>query len=100
MDDDADTLRSMRYSKQDDNEKKAILSQITLLENNIEFTLGNNIVSLEHPLTNVRIRHSLVNRKTYYKGKWTNVSLAMIITWFRCINSEEANHVEGMIFNS
>ena len=97
-DDDADVYRSMRYSKQCQNHEESLLSQLSLIENDIEFVLGNNVVSMEHPFTKTKIRRSLVNGKTFYKGKWTNkITFEMMLAWFRCSNIEEGAAFEYMI---
>jgi len=55
-----------------------------LVENDIEYTLGNNIVYITHPIFNIKIRRSVVHNKTYYKGKWrTDFPVSKIITWYK-----------------
>jgi uncharacterized protein YkuJ len=83
MDDDADTFRSMRYSKQDSNHKMSLNQELIFIENDVNYTLGNNVMSIEHPLTHTKLKRSLVNNKTFYKGKWrTDISVKLIISWY------------------
>ena len=98
--DDADMYRFMRNSKQDSNYKHSILSQITLIENDITFTLGNNVATMEHPFTKTKIRQSFVNKKTYHNGKWTNkIPFELLVAWFRSSDIETAKSFEHMISN-
>jgi len=77
-------MRSMRYLNQDANYNASLIEQKILIENDIDFTLGNNVVAIEHPITHVKIRRSLVNDKTYHKGSWrTDVTLDHIIKWYK-----------------
>ena len=83
LNDDADTFRSMRYSKQDSNHKMSLTQELIFIENDVNYTLGNNIITIEHPLTHTKLKRSLVNNKTYYKGKWrTDISVKLIINWY------------------
>jgi len=98
--DDADAYRLMRYSKQDSNYKHSSLCQKAFIENNIKFTLGNHVATLEHPLTKTKIRQSLVHKKTYYNGKWTDkIPFDLLIAWFRSSDIETAKSFEHMISN-
>ena len=82
-DDNADTLRMMRYQKQDQKYKKSLRQQQMLIKNDIKYTLGNNVVTIEHPLTHAKLKRSLVNNKTYYEGKWRyDISIESIINWY------------------
>jgi len=83
VNDDADTFRSLRYSKQDSNRKMSLTQELIFVENDINYTLGNNIVVIEHPVTHTKLKRSLVNNKTFYKGKWrTDFSIKLIISWY------------------
>jgi uncharacterized protein YkuJ len=83
IDDDADTFRSMRYSKQDSNHKMSLRQELTFIENDINYTLGNNVIVIEHPFTHTKLKRSLVNNKTFYKGKWrTDISIKLIFSWY------------------
>jgi hypothetical protein len=83
INDDADTFRSMRYSKQDSNHKMSLTQELTFIENDINYILGNNTITIEHPLTHTKLKRSLVNNKTSYKGKWRNdISVKLIINWY------------------
>jgi len=83
INDDADTFRSMRYSKQDSNHKMSLTQELIFIENDVNYTLGNNIITIEHPLTHTKLKRSLVNNKTFYKGKWrTDISVKLIISWY------------------
>ncbi len=84
-DDDADTFRSMRYAKQDENYRMSLTQQLRLIENDVDYTLGNNVIVIEHPLTHIQLTRSLVNNKTRYRGKeWrTDISLGSIINWYK-----------------
>lgn len=82
-DNDADIFRSMRYSNQDSNYKASLINELTFIENDINYVLGNNIITIEHPLTHTKLKRSLVNNKTFYKGKWkTDISIKWIINWY------------------
>jgi hypothetical protein len=81
--DDADTFRSMRYGGQHANHKKAILQQIKLVENDIPYILGNNTVTITHPLTKTTLKRSLVTDKTFIGGKWKTYPFQYIITWYK-----------------
>jgi competence CoiA-like predicted nuclease len=84
-DDDADTFRSMRWAKQDANYKTSLKQQLWFTENDVEYTLGNSIIVIEHPLTHTQLTRSLVSNKTRYKGKeWrTDISVQSIIDWYK-----------------
>jgi competence CoiA-like predicted nuclease len=87
IDDDADILRSMRYDKQINNYKMSLTQELIFIKNDINYTLGNNVIVIEHPLTHTKLRRSLVNNKTYYKGKWrTDISVKLIINWYNSNN--------------
>ena len=58
----------MRYSKQDSNHKMSLTQELTFIENDINYILGNNIITIEHPLTHTKLKRSLVNNKTFYKN--------------------------------
>ena len=82
-DDDADTFRSMRYSKQDSNYKMSLRQELLFIENDVNYILGNNVIFIEHPFTHTKLKRSLVNNKTFYKGKWrTDISIKLIFTWY------------------
>jgi len=82
-DDDADVMRAMRYTKQDRNYIKSLNQELLFVENDIVYTLKNNVISIDHTITRTKIRRSLVNNKTFYKGKWrTDVSIKLIINWY------------------
>jgi len=82
-DDDADAFRSMRYSKQYSNHKMSLTQELIFIENNVNYTLGNNVIVIEHQLTHTKVKRSLVNDKTFYKGKWrTDISVKLIINWY------------------
>jgi hypothetical protein len=82
-DDDADVLRMMRYAKQEQNYKKSLTQELGFIEHDIHYVLGNNIITVEHPVTSTKLKRSLVNNKTFYKGKWrTDVSIKLIIDWY------------------
>ena len=60
-----------------------MLIHLTFIENDINYILGNNIITIEHPLTHTKLKRSLVNNKTSYKGKWRNdISVKLIINWY------------------
>lgn len=87
IDDDADTLRSMRYSKQSYKNKFALSQELIFVENDVKYKLYNNVIEIQHPLTETKLKRSLVNNKTYYKGKWRNdVSIKLIIAWYSSKN--------------
>jgi competence CoiA-like predicted nuclease/uncharacterized protein YkuJ len=79
-DNDADAFRSDdKYT----NHKIALTNELTFVENDITYTLGNHVIIIEHPLTHTKIKRSIVNNKTFYQGKWrTNISIKLIISWY------------------
>ena len=82
-DDTADTLRSMRYAKQDRNTRMSLTNELIFINNDINYTSLNNVIVIEHPFTHTKLKRSLVNNKTFYKGKWqTNISIKLIINWY------------------
>ncbi len=82
--DTADIHRSMRYANQDRNYKLSLTNELILIENDINYILGNNVVLIEHPITKIKIKRSLVNNKTFYKGKWrTNININLLIKWYK-----------------
>ena len=82
-DDDADILRMMRYDKQEQNYKKSLTQELVFIEHDIHYVLGNNIITVEHPVTRTKLKRSLVNNKTFYEGKWrTYISIKLIIDWY------------------
>ena len=53
------------------------------IENDVNYILGNNVIFIEHPFTHTKLKRSLVNNKTFYKGKWrTDISIKLIFTWY------------------
>ncbi len=83
-DDTADILRSMRYEKQDRNYKKSLLQEHIFIENDINYLLVNNVISVEHPITHTKVRRSLVSNKTFYKGIWRkDISTKLLISWYK-----------------
>lgn len=86
-DDDADVMRSMRYEKQGRKHILSLCNELELVENDIEYKLGNNVVEIEQPVTHTKVRNSLVNNKTFYKGKWkSGIPLNMLILWYHSDN--------------
>lgn len=84
IDDDADTFRSMRYANQDANHRMSLSQEIVFIKNDVKYVLLNNVISIEHPSTHVKIRRSLVNNKTYYKGEWRKyISIDRILKWYQ-----------------
>lgn len=79
-DNDADACRSgNKYT----NHKMSLTNELTFVENDITYTMGNHIIIIEHPLTHTKIKRSIVNNKTFYQGKWrTNISVKLIILWY------------------
>jgi uncharacterized protein YkuJ len=83
-DDTADDLRSMRYEKQDKNYKTSLLQEEIFIVNDINYLLGNNVISIEHPVTHTKVRRSLVNNKTFYKGIWRqDITINLLINWYK-----------------
>ena len=63
------------------NHKMSLTNELTFVENDITYTMGNHIIIIEHPLTHTKIKRSIVNNKTFYQGKWrTNISVKLIIS--------------------
>jgi hypothetical protein len=82
-DDTADDLRAMRYSNQDHNDRKSSHQQSILINYDIKYTLGNNVVTIIHPIFKTKIRRSLVNNKTFYNGQWrTDIPISKINIWY------------------
>ena len=97
-DDDADTYRFMRYHKQDANHKKSILIEIELVTNDIEYTLGNHVVTIKHPITNTTVRRSLIKTKTCYKNTWYNkISLSLIMKWYKSTSIDDIKDLESLM---
>ena len=81
--DDADVYRMMRYEKQEDKFKESLKNELIFIENDVEYIKGNNIITVTHQLTNIKIRRSLVNNKTYINGKWqSNLYINAILNWY------------------
>lgn len=71
--------------------KNRILSEISLLQNNITFISGYNLATLEHPLTKKKSIVSLVNNKTCFNKKWSNkIPFEMLLKWFHASDLETA----------
>lgn len=88
-DDDAETMRYMRFQKQDTNYKYSLKNQLLFIENDILYTLGNNVVTIEHPVTKTKIRRSIVTNKTFYKGKWIDrLQFNLLLNWYNSINND------------
>ena len=93
IDDDADTFRSMRYANQDRNHRMSFSQEMIFITNDIKYVLLNNVISIEHPSTHIKIRRSLVNNKTYYKGEWRrNISIDRILKWYQSKSEFELIH--------
>jgi hypothetical protein len=61
----------------------SLTQELIFVENDINYILGNNIIVIEHPVTHTKLKRSLVNNKTFYKGKWRiNISVKLIISWY------------------
>jgi hypothetical protein len=87
--DDADTFRSMRWAKQDENYKMSLKQQLWFTENDVDYKLGNNIIEIKHPITQKTLKRSLVNNhQTHFKGtKWiSNISNRQIVVWYKEIH--------------
>jgi hypothetical protein len=76
----------MRYSKQDSNYKMSLTQELIFIENDVNYTnafFENNIIVIEHPFTHTKLKRSLVNNKTFYKGKWrTDIPIKLIFSWY------------------
>jgi len=72
-----------RSDKKYVNHKMSLINELIFIENDITYELKNNVIIIEHPLTHTKIKRSIVNNKTFYKGKWrTNISAKLIISWY------------------
>jgi hypothetical protein len=87
----------MRKNAQYDKKKVSINQQIKFIEHDIPYILGNQIISIVQPFTKTIIKRSLVNRVTYYKGKWRkSVPFDLIIQWYHA-TLETAIDIEQII---
>jgi competence CoiA-like predicted nuclease len=87
VNDDADIYRLMRYTKQDNNRVMSLTQELTFIENDIPYILGNNVITITHSKTQTQLKRSLVNNKTLYKGTWRNdISVKLIINWYNSHN--------------
>lgn len=85
----ADTLRLMRYQEQGRKSRMAINNEKIFIINDIKYTLDNNVISIIHPVTNTKIRRSLVNNKTFYKGEWRkDITLNLLIEWYESSSND------------
>lgn len=80
---DAEVYRSLRWSRQQSNEIKALEIEIWMIKNDIDYVIKNHVAYIEHPLTCEKIRRSLIKNKTFYKGKWIpHIPLKCICNWY------------------
>ena len=87
VNDDADIYRSMRYTKQYNNRVMSLTQELTFIENDIPYILGNNVITITHSKTQTQLKRSLVSNKTLYKGTWRNdISVKLIINWYNSYN--------------
>lgn len=92
---DGTTSESFQHAiEKRDAELVNIENNIDLLnKHNITSQVSNNILTLIHPITNTKIRKSLRQDKTQYKGEWrTNITMIMIIKWYKS-NSESSDDI-------
>jgi hypothetical protein len=81
--DTADDHRMMRDSKQHSNHNIALEREKVFIQNNIKYELGNHVIVITHPITQTKIRRSLIKNKTYYKNIWRdNITIPLIIAWY------------------
>jgi hypothetical protein len=86
-DDHADILRTMRHDKQDVNHIRSLTTELIFIENDIKYDFDNNVALIVHPLTKTKIKRSMVNNKTFYKGKWReNITQNLLIKWYKSEN--------------
>jgi hypothetical protein len=63
--------------------------QEMLINRDIDYTLGNNLVYIQHPIFDTKITRSLVKNKTYYNKKWReNIPMSLIISWYHNTDSD------------
>ena len=83
---DAEVYRSLRWSRQQSNEIKALEVEIMLIKNDVDYVIKNHVAYIENPRTGVKIRRSLIKNQTFYKGKWTpnehKIPLKCICAWY------------------
>jgi uncharacterized protein YkuJ len=88
-DDTAGDFSSMRHMNQQYNHRKSVNTLICFETENIEYIEGNNVITIFHPISKIKIRRSLINDKTFYSGKWsTNMKFNDIIEWYRSFDGE------------
>jgi len=96
-DDDADTYHNMRKYAQFDKKIVSIYEQKKFVKHDIPYILENQIISLIQPFTKTILKRSLVNRLTYYKGKWKkSVPFELIAQWYHA-TLQTATEIEQMI---
>jgi hypothetical protein len=84
-DDTSGDYHLMRYMKQQHNINKSI-SILTYLDDEcVKYVKGNHVITITHPVSNVLIRRSTINSKTFIKGKWMFIDLVDIVDWYKSI---------------
>jgi hypothetical protein len=93
-DDNSGDHRYMRHSKQDQNYKKSLTNELLMINNDIEYIVVNNVITIEHPKTKTKIRRSLVSDKTFHKGKWfEKIFINSICKWYHSENDDILNYL-------
>lgn len=49
----------------------------------VKYEEYNHIIIIKHTISKISIRRSTVNSKTYINGKWVNIDLVDIVTWYK-----------------
>lgn len=89
-DTDADTYRLMRYRKQHASMCIITDTQNTFDINSVKYDISNRIFTINHPLSNKRIRYTS-SGKVYHNGKWIDgIYKKDIIMWYKAATNVSA----------
>jgi hypothetical protein len=82
-DDTSGDFQYMRYMKQlhNSNKNDSILKHLDNV--GVEYKEGNHVITITHPISNISIRRSTINLNTFINGKWIQVYLEDIVTWYK-----------------
>lgn len=93
VDDDDMGFRAMRRDKQDYNYAAYLKQMQKCIDNGIKYKEGNNILTIEHPITKIKIRRSYC--KTYINGVWEDrVEFKEVSNWYKSVRP---NRIDTML---
>jgi uncharacterized protein YkuJ len=103
-DDTAGDFQMMRDMKKQYNRNKSESMLFQLTNDGVLYKECNSVVTIVHPISNIKIRRSAKNPKTYINGKWINVDLDDIINWYRSsdgaiVQCSDCNYLCNIIDN-